>query len=201
MEKKADTPVPLADLIVRRWSPRAFDAERAVERHKLHALLQAARWAPSCFGDEPWRYIVADRQTDETAWQKAFDLLAEGNQAWCKNVPVLLLACADSVFDRNGKPNRWGQYDTGAASENLCLEAVRQGLAAHQMGGFDVKRARQAYAIPERFTPMAMIAVGYQASADVLDAGWARDSELGPRERRPLEELVFEDGWEKPWHP
>src|SRR5712691_9520004 len=119
LEKKATTSVPIHELLVRRWSPRAFDPHKTVAREEFAALLEAARWAPSCNGDEPWRYLIWDRARDPGNWQKAFDCLSEGNRKWVQNVPVLLLSCAVSIFAHNGKPNRWGQHDTGAAS--VCL--------------------------------------------------------------------------------
>ena len=114
-----------------------------------------------------------------------------------KNVPVLMLSCAGSIFGHNGKPNRYGPHDTGAASMSMALQAPALGLAVHQMGGFDAAKAREAFAIPEEYTPMAMIAVGYQASPDVLDDE-TKQKELKPRSRKPLAELFFEKGWGKP---
>ncbi len=196
-DKPAITQVPVHDIIARRWSCRAFDASKSVSREQLVSLLEAARWAPSCFGDEPWRYVVWDRNRDEAAWRQAFDCLVEWNRNWVKNAPVLLLATAGSVFRKNGKPNAWGHYDTGAASENLCLQAVALGLMAHQMGGFDADRIRDVAGVPEQYACMAMIAVGYQAPATVLDEDLAH-LEGAPRERAPLPEHFFEGAWGKP---
>ena len=196
-ERKAVTSVPINDLAARRWSPRAFDAQRAVTSAQRSALLEAARWAPSCNGDEPWRFLVWDRASDPQGWQQAFDCLSENNKKWVKNVPLLLLSCAGSVFGHNGKPNRWTQHDTGMAALALTLEAAAQGLAAHQMGGFDAEKARGAFAIPADYTPMAMIAVGYQASPDVLDDE-TRAKELKPRTRQPLGERFYAGTWGKP---
>ena len=193
-ERKAETRVPIDDLLAKRWSPRAYDATRSISREQLAALLEAARWAPSCNGDEPWRYLIFDRKRDPESWQKAFECLSENNKKWVKNVPVLMLSCAGSVFAHNGKPNRHGQHDTGAASTCLALQGAAMGLAVHQMGGFDQQKARAAFAIPEEYTPMAMIAVGYQTTPDVLDDE-TKAKELRPRSRKPLETHFFEGGW------
>jgi len=192
--RRVSTSAPIHDLIAARWSPRALDQDTPVSRQQITALLEAARWAPSCFGDQPWRYLVWDRFADEAEWQQAFECLAEGNRAWVRKCPLLLAAVADSVFGRNGKPNRWAQYDTGAASENLCLQATAMGLAAHQMGGFDKTRLAEIFQIPERFTPMAMIAVGVPAAPDTLPKEF-RDGETAPRERRALSDLAFDGRW------
>lgn len=196
-DRLAKTSVAIDPALAKRWSGRAFDARRNVSRDDIIALLEAARWAPSCFGDQPWRYLVWDRSRDAQSWQRAFDCLGEWNQGWVKNTPLLLAACADDQFMGNGKPNRWGQYDTGAASENLCIQASALGLMAHQMGGFDPDKLRATFAIPERYTPMAMIAVGHPAPADILNAE-LKEKELAPRARAPLGERFFEGAWERP---
>lgn len=194
LEKPAPTQLPIAELIARRWSPRALDPDRPVSRDHLLALLEAARWAPSCFGDQPWRYLVWDRFRDPAGWRQAFECLAEGNQVWVKNAPLLLLAVAAPNFAHNGQPNRWAQYDTGAASENLCLQATALGLVAHQMGGFDPDQAKARFDIPVDHVCMAMIAVGHPGAVETLPEV-LRDKERAPRERKSLDRFVFEGGW------
>lgn len=197
MKKPATTQAPIHELIANRWSGRAYDASKAVSHEQIISLCEAARWAPSCFGDEPWRFVVWNKNTDLTSWQKAFDCLVPGNQEWVKDAPVLLLTCADTLFGHNQKPNRFGQYDTGAAAENLCLQAQDLGLMAHQMGGFNADAARNAFSIPEQFTLMAMVAVGYAADIKTV-TGEALDRETIARKRKPLSELFFDSAWNKP---
>jgi nitroreductase len=196
LEKLAPTSTPIHELLARRWSPRAFDPKRPVSREQLKVLLEAGRWAPSCNGDEPWRYLIWDKGRDPQGWQKAYDCLNENNKKWVKNVPLLMLSCAGSTFEATGKPNRWTQHDTGAASVSMALQAVAMGLVIHQMGGWDVEKARAAFNIPAEYTPMAMIAVGYQTVPDILDEE-TKAKELRPRGRKPIAERFFEGGWGK----
>jgi nitroreductase len=196
-ERRAETSVSIHDLLARRWSPRAFDPARPVAREQLAAILEAGRWAPSCNGDEPWRYLIFDRRRDPEGWQKAFDCLSENNRKWVKNVPLLMLSCAGSIFRHSGKPNRYGQHDTGAASVCMALQAVALGLVIHQMGGYDAAKARAAFAIPEEYTPMAMIAVGYQSEPETIDDDETRKKELRPRQRQALNQVFFEGQWEE----
>jgi len=195
-DRPAPTNIAIHDLLKRRWSPRAFDPNRPVTREQLKVLLEAGRWAPSCNGDEPWRYLIWDKGRDPQGWQKAYDCLNENNKKWVKNVPLLMLSCAGSAFEATGKPNRWTQHDTGAASVSMALQAVAMGLVIHQMGGWDADKARAAFAIPPEYTPMAMIAVGYQASPDILDEE-TKAKEMRPRGRKPVVERFYEGGWGK----
>jgi len=193
-QKPAITRVKINDIIQARWSPRAFDPDKPVSHDDLLALLEAARWAPSCFNDQPWRFIVCDKTADETGWQNTFSILAEKNRRWAKNAPVLILAVAMESFNHNGQPNRWAMYDTGAASVSLCLQATALGICVHQMGGFDAEKAREVFNLPGDCRPMAMMAVGYQADVDVLDDDF-KDAELAARSRAALNERFYAGQW------
>jgi len=193
-QKPATTCVKIHDIIQKRWSPRAFDPDRSVSHDDLLALLEAARWAPSSFNDQPWRFIVCDKAVDEAAWQQAFTALVEKNRQWAKNAPVLILAVAMDNFNHNGQPNRCAMYDTGAASVSLCLQATALGLCVHQMGGFDAAKAREFFKLPGDCKPMAMMAVGYQAELDVLDDDF-KEAELAERSRAALNERFYAGQW------
>lgn len=197
MQKPAITQVPINETIANRWSGRAYDVKRGVSQEQVIALLEAARWAPSCFGDQPWRFIVWNKKADASAWQQAFNSLSPGNQTWVNAAPLLILACADTLFNHNQQANRWAQYDTGAAAENLCLQAASMGLMAHQMGGFNADVVRESFAIPAQYIPMAMISVGYPADIASLE-GEVLSRETAARSRRPLNELFFANHWDKP---
>lgn len=193
-EKPAPARYQINELMKRRWSPRAFQEGRAVEREKILTMLEAARWAPSCFNDQPRFFLVFDG-TDAEALERARGCLVEGN-AWALKAPVLMLSVARDTFEQNGKPNRWAQHDTGLATENLLLEAVELGLAAHPMAGYDADRARREFAIPEGHTPIAMIAIGYpyRGQPDDLDEK-LREKELAERERKAIGEIAFAGRW------
>lgn len=196
MQKPAITQQPIHELIANRWSGRAYDASQGVSQAQVISLLEAARWAPSCFGDQPWRYVVCNKADNLQAWQAAFDCLVPGNQSWAVNAPVLLLICADTLFSHNDKPNKWAPYDTGAATENLCLQATALGLMAHQMGGFDADKARATFNVPERYQILAMVTVGYQADVESL-TGETKERETAARSRKPLNELFFNGQWDQ----
>jgi nitroreductase len=192
MEKPADAAYPLAPIIGTRWSPRAFE-ETPLRDSELGSLMEAFRWAASCFNDQPWRLIVARKGVGD-GWQRLFDCLTSGNQAWCARVPVLMLSVAVPEFRRNGKPNRHAQHDVGMASAQMALQATAMGLATHFMAGFDRGKAREVFGIPEACEPMAAIAVGRQAAPDILPEP-IRARETASRQRLPLAEIAFGERW------
>jgi nitroreductase len=192
MENPAPVDNPVHEVIQRRWSPSAFGA-RAVEPAVLRSLLEAARWAPSSYNEQPWAFIVANRDQPDD-----FDLLlaclAPGNQAWAGGAPVLVLSVAKMTFDHNGKPNRHAFHDVGLASTQIALQATALGLGVHFMAGFDGGRARDSFAIPEGFEPVAAIAIGYAKALDDLTGDQRRHAE-SPRQRRPIGDFVYAGTW------
>jgi nitroreductase len=193
-DREAPAAQPIEALIRRRWSPRSFQ-ERPVPDAALASLLEAARWAASCFNAQPWHLLVARRDREPEAHARLLGCLSTSNQRWAGHAPVLLLAVARMGFPQDGRPNRHAAYDTGAAMAQLALQAVALGLQAHQMGGFDAARAQDAFGIPEGFEPMAAVALGYPGSAAALPED-LRARETAPRTRRAVEEFVRFGGWE-----
>ncbi len=192
MQNPAPTDHPVHELIQQRFSPKAF-LPRAVEPATLQSLLEAARWAPSSFNEQPWAFIVATSDRPEE-FEPLLACLTPGNLAWARHAPVLLLSVAKLTFDRNGRINRHALHDIGLASAQLALEATNHGLAAHFMAGFDGGRARQTYDIPEGFEPVAAVAVGYPDKPGA-PPGETREAGFAPRRRKPLKDFVFTRKW------
>lgn len=189
----AATEAAVHELIRERWSPRAFSSE-PVNSQDLHSLLEAARWAPSSMNEQPWRFVMADRFRDPEAHARVLSTLVPQNAAWAGRAPVLMVAVSKMTHTHNGAPNRHALYDTGAATALLTLQATWHGLSVHQMGGFHADQARKLLGIPEGFEPVAVLAIGHPGDpADLSDN--LRTRELAPRQRRPLNELVFNGSW------
>ncbi len=196
IEKPAQTSIEINELSKKRWSPRSYDANRPVSRQQILSLCEAARWAPSCYNDQPWKFIICDKFTNKDAYDKLFSCLVELNQGWAVNAPVLIAVVATNNFSFNGKENRWAQYDCGAAAVTLAYEAVNQGLVIHQMGGFDAEKLMKEFSIPDDHTPMAVIAVGYQSEIEKLSEQYQK-TEKAERSRRPLNENFYLSDWGK----
>jgi nitroreductase len=193
--KYAQTRVPVNDLIARRWSSRGFDLQQPVARDDLLSLLEAARWAPTCFDEEPWRFVVFDRGQDEAGWNAAQECLLQWNRPWAERAPLLILVACAKKFTANGEINRWSAYDTGAAVENLVLQATSLGLMSRQIGGFDESMTRSRFAVPDEYEVMAFIALGHPV--ENIDHLYEkhREAELAERSRAPFEANVFAGSW------
>jgi len=190
--KDAQTDHPIQDALAQRWSPYCF-ADRDVATEDLLAILEAARWAPSSYNEQPWRFILARRSQPE-AFAKLLSCLVEANQVWAKQAPVLLIGVTLLNFARNGNPNKAAQHDLGLAAGNLSLEATARGLAVHQMSGIVPDKVHALYRLPDDALALTAIAIGYVGSGDGMpEELQARDQT--PRSRRPLRETVFENVW------
>ncbi|MFY9797442.1 MAG: nitroreductase family protein [Candidatus Nitrosopolaris sp.] len=185
--KTAKTDHPINELIARRWSARAFSTT-PVEKSKLLSILEAARWAPSSRNEQPWRYIVFTNENPEKL-KKAQSVLKDINQ-YAKRAPILICAITRKTYSDNNIYNRLHFHDLGAANENMFLEAFNQGLIMHEMGGFDVEKAKEVFSIPEEFEIGIMIAIGYQDTHDVLPESLLKKAHM-PRQRKSLSEIAF----------
>jgi len=192
IEKFADTEYTVHDFIRGRWSPLAF-SNRTVELEKLLILLEAARWAPSSYNEQPWSFIVATNE-NQAEYDRSFSCLVEGNQAWAQNAPVLILSVAKLFFEKSGDQNRHAFHDVGLATENLVIQAIALELFVHQMAGFHVEKARELFNIPEGYEPLTALAIGYLGDPQTLPEQ-LRARELAPRTRKPLTEFVFTGNW------
>jgi nitroreductase len=183
--RKAD--YPIEPLFVRRWSPRAMSGEPITEKEML-TLFEAARWAPSTYNEQEWRFLYARRDTPQ--WPTFFGLLAEGNQKWCVRAALLCVVVAHKVFQRNRQPNPVHVFDTGTAFENLALQGTAMELVVHGMQGFDYDKARTALSVPDDYAVCAMFAAGRPGDPDQLEPQM-RELEK-PSPRKPVREIICE---------
>lgn len=183
--RKADHPIE--PLFLKRWSPRAMNG-KPLSQEQLFPLFEAARWAPSTYNEQEWRFLYATRDTPH--WPRFFELLVEANQAWCKEAAVLVVVLSHTVFERNGKPNPVHTFDAGAAFENLALQGAAMGLVVHGMAGFDRDKARRDLKIPDDYAVEAMIALGHPGDPAALPEE-LREREQ-PSDRRPIRDSIRE---------
>lgn len=181
-EENREPGYEIESLFYQRWSPRAIGTD--MEEEDLKALFEAARWAPSSYNNQSWRFIYATHEDSE--FDNFKSLLSDFNAEWASNGFALVVLASKTTFDHNGEESITHSFDTGAAWQNLALEATRRGLVAHGMQGFDYDEAREKLSIPEEFNVEAMIAIGSKEDEEDLD----EDFRVQPNGRKNLEEIT-----------
>ncbi|MCA1192039.1 MULTISPECIES: nitroreductase family protein [Saccharopolyspora] len=192
--KAADSSAPLHPLLAARWSPRALDPAAELGDGELRALFEAARWAPSWGNTQPARFLAGRR--GEPVFDRIHGTLSRGNKGWAAAAAALVVGLARTTDDE-GEPLPYGEYGVALAAQNLVLQAVAEGLVAHQMAGFDRDAVRAEFAVPDGFEPVVAIAVGRLGSADGMPDR-LREKEAAPRSRKALADLVFTERWGEP---
>ncbi|UIX29461.1 nitroreductase family protein [Streptomyces sp. GQFP] len=192
--RTANTAVAVHPLLAERWSPRSFDAAHTIGDEELVSLLEAARWAPSAYNRQPWRFLVGRR--GDSTYEQIFGALGSTNRRWAGNSSLLVAAVAGERLD-DGTPLYGSAYDTGLAVAQLSVQAHALGLHTHQMGGFDRDRLRTSLGVPDGYQPQSVTAIGALAAADLLPPD-LRERETAARERRPLAETFFAERWGTP---
>lgn len=178
-------------IYIKRWSPRAFSTKE-VEKEKLHRIFEAARWAPSVANWQPWYFVYAKSEEDK---KQFLSFIFEGNVEWCQYASVLLAVISKTTRNEEGDPNHFHAFDTGTAWGYLTLEATRQGLIAHGMGGFDREKAKQVLGLTDEYEVQAVVAIGYHDPQAPLSAK-NKEREF-PSDRRLQSEFVFEGTFRK----
>src|SRR6266446_1275323 len=176
---------PVEPIFVRRWSPRAMSGEPLPEAELLK-LFEAARWAPSTYNEQEWRFLYARRDTP--LWDDFMGLLAEPNRVWCERAAVLGVVLSHKVFAKNQKPNPVHTFDAGLAYMSLALQGAAMGLVIHGMQGFDFDRARTGLSVPDDYSVDAMFAVGLPG--DPADLPQELREREKPSGRKPLADII-----------
>jgi nitroreductase len=181
---------PVDPQFLNRWSPRAFTGEE-ISEEAVQTFLEAARWAPSSYNSQPWRFVYARRGTAH--WDRLLGLLNEFNQSWAKNASVLLIVISKETFvgpDGKESPALWHTFDTGSAWAYLALQASLSGWHAHGMAGFDKQKSVTELGVPAGYTVEAAVAIGRLGDKKILPEGM--QSREAPSPRQPVASFAFE---------
>jgi len=181
--------ISIISSITGRHSPRAF-SDKAVSTEETEALFEAARWAPSAFNHQPWRFVVADKNKNINLYDKIFASLEDFNRKWAITAPILVAVIAYSKGPK-GNTNKYAWYDTGQAVSNLCSQATSMGIFAHQMGGFDPSIISKNLNLSDDFEPVTVIAIGYKGDIKKLPEKIQELEIKKIRERKALGEFVY----------
>lgn len=184
---RAETSVPVHEIIATRRSPRSFDEGAVLSNEDLLGILEAARWAPSAFNGQPWRFFVGKRGDEH--FTQILTSLGEFNQSWAHRASALVLVAAKTV-KADGSIHADYQFDCGLAVGQLVIETHHRGLIAHQMTGFDKEIAQHQLSIPAELVPVVIIAIGKEDLPEKL-SGPLLEREQSKRERLALHEIVI----------
>lgn len=175
-------------LIKERYSPVVF-LDKEIDEQLLMQLFEAARWAPSAFNEQPWRFLYCSKK-DKERYEKLFSCLVDGNKEWAKTAPALMLVLAKKNFSHHNKPNSFHQFDTGMAVENFIIAAMEHGVFVHQMGGFSADQAREKFTISDDYSIISVAAIGYPGDINTLPEALKQRAEK-PRVRKEISEILF----------
>jgi nitroreductase len=180
------------EIVKNRWSTRGFNPDKIVEADKLQSCFEAARWSPSSYNEQPWRFFYANRHDNPEGQNKLFNLLSKWNQSWARLAPVIVLITARTFSElRQGNPvNNWAEYDCGQAAAYFTVQATHLGLFVHQMAGFDRQAAAELVTLPEGFKAVTMFVVGYRAENPALPEDLLALDNPEQRTRKSIEDIV-----------
>ena len=172
-----------------RWSPKTF-SDQEVEIFKLQKAFEAARWAPSSYNEQPWRFILGMKNYGKS-YDLLFDAILEKNKYWAQSAPVLVLICCRECFSHKDQVNRCAVYDTGTAVGQMVIQLYNDNLHARQIAGLNLETARNNFNIPAEYHVICIVAIGYLAPDD-----GQMNAALPPRVRKNFDEFIFSENWD-----
>lgn len=182
------TKSPIIDLIKNRWSARSF-SEKKISMEEIMTLIEAGSWAFSASNEQPWRVIIAIKGT--SIFDVILECLSSGNKPWAKNSSAFIVSIAKTISDKENNPtNLWAEHDLGAFNATMIIQATAIGISAHPMGGFDLKKLKEALKLEDYLKPMAVISLGYLDDPEKLPEPY-KTRELTARSRKPLSEIIL----------
>ncbi len=168
-----------------RRARRAYSSEE-IPDEVIERVLFAAGLAPSCSNKQPWRFLV---HRSGPSLDKARAALSSGNY-WALKAPVLITVLTKDDDDCRLSDNRdYALFDSGQAVMALQLQAVKEGLVAHPMAGFDPLAIRSSFSIDPADRVVTMVSLGYSGDDSQLNERHLA-SETSPRTRKALDEFV-----------
>ena len=182
--------------IKHRHSPLLFK-KKSVSKKILEECVEAARWTPSCYNNQPWKFVLITGKKEISALEKVFSV---GNH-WALKAPVVGFLVSreedDCIVESNGLS--YFQYDCGMAMMAFVIQAEKEGLKSHQMAGYDEEKVKKQLKIPKGYRVLSAFAMGYEEELKNYK------EELHPklrerilstkRVRKPLNEIYSVNQW------
>jgi len=178
----------LTDAILQRRSYHSLEPTKITE-DIIRDLAEAAKLAPSCFNNQPWRYVFV---YDPEVLKKMHATLSKGNE-WAIKGSMIIAVLGKKDDDCTMKDGReYFLFDIGIATGSLILKATDLGLVAHPIAGYDPDKVKNALNIPKDTQVITLLIIGkHSESINSELSGKQAGSEKERPERLPLQKFAF----------
>ncbi len=159
-----------------------------VTQELIYDLAESASFAPSCFNNQPWRFIFT---YDQDILKELYTALTPRNN-WAFNSSLIVTVFTKDELDCQIKGRNYALLDTGIAVGFMLLRATELGLIAHPIAGYDEEKVKNILNIPEDMTAILLIVFGKKAK--VINPKLSeeqKERELKRPERLPINEFVY----------
>lgn len=165
-----------------------------IPKEVVERILQAATLAPSCFNNQPWRFLVVQ---DPEKLNLVKQHLSSNNR-WATASPLIILVATKATLDCQLEGGRdYALFDTGMAVMALQAQAIREGLYVHPIAGYKAVELQKVMGIPEDYVLITLVILGYPGSDTLLNEK-QKELERSERERKPIHAVVCYDSWQFP---
>lgn len=179
------------DAIETRRAYRAFEPVRITDEI-IKEFAVSASLAPSCFNNQPWRFVFA---RSPEVLGKMREALSPGNE-WAGAASMIIAVFAKKELDCVVKEREYFLFDTGMATAFLILRATELGLVVHPIAGYNENRARKILNIPGDMRVITLVMVGkHSMEAGPLLSDKQKEGELKRPERLPFEKFAHIDAY------
>ncbi len=178
------------DAIHTRKSHRALEQVEITDEMIRH-LSEAAQLAPSCYNNQPWRYVFV---RDPRVLDEMKSVYSQGNE-WCHDASMVAAVFSKKEDDCVIHDREYYLFDTGLSAGFMMLRATELGLVAHAIAGYSPRKVREVLKIPGDYNVITLVCFGKKA--DLSGNPKRKEEEETRAPRKPLNEFVFVDRYQE----
>ncbi|MFV0554233.1 MAG: nitroreductase family protein [Mangrovibacterium sp.] len=163
-----------------RYSERTYKS-KPIKSEELFQILDAGRLAPSACNKQPWKFIVVSAKENLKALHEAYP------RDWFATAPQVIVVCGEQeeAWKRSNFDDKCSvDIDAAIAIDHMTLRATELGIGSCWVCNFNPQPVLEALELPEGVEPIALLPIGYPASASPSE-----------KKRKAIEEVVFMEKW------
>lgn len=154
-------------------------------------LAESAQLTPSCFNNQPWRFVFAH---DPEVLKKLHGAMSRGNE-WVQAASMIIAVFSREDLDCRVRGRDYYLFDTGMATAFIMLRATELGLVAHPIAGYREDQVKEILGIPEDVKVITLVIVGrHSETIGPLLSEKQVESEKERPGRLSLEEFAYVNG-------